>query len=458
MSKDIAIVTENDEYISYDSLMEHMDEFNKNIQSERNLIIIMASNTVGSITGYLSCLKYKNVPIMLRDNLETGQLEKYISDYNVNYVWLPEKWLREKENYLSERYEEVYLKYGYVLLKISDIKVCMNSELALLLTTSGTTGSRKLVRLSYGNIESNTKSICKYLEISDKDKAITSLPMSYTYGLSVINTHLYSRATVLLTNKQIYTKEFWEYFKKNGGTSFSGVPYMYEMLIKLGMLNNDIETLGVMTVAGGKLSINDEKHLLEYAQKYNKKLIVMYGQTEATARISYRPYEDMNRKIGSIGIAIPGGSMWLENQKGDMVNKPYNNGEIIYKGENVSMGYACNYMDLMKGNTNRGVLHTGDIGYIDEDGYFYILDRCDGSIKVNGHRLDLKDMERMLREKYPDIEIQCRSEKCYDRYIDKKIKIDIKPKKKMYIDKLEMKTFIKDNTGVNPGTINITII
>lgn len=457
MSKDIAIITENDEYISYNSLAKRMRKFNENIKSERSLIIIMASNTLGSVIGYFSCLKYKNVPIMLRDNLECEQLEKYMSDYRVNYVWLPEKWLDSDGVVLNERYETVYSEYGYVLLSISGQKVCLNSELALLLTTSGTIRSSKLVRLSYQNIVSNTRAICKYLAINENDRAVTSLPMSYTYGLSVINTHLYSRATVLLTDRQIYTSEFWEYFKNNKGTSFSGVPYMYEMLIKLGMFNEDIATLKVMTSAGGKLSINDEKHLLKYAQEYAKKLIVMYGQTEATARISYRPYEDMKRKIGSIGIAIPEGNMWLENQQGDIINKPYNNGEIIYKGKNVSMGYAYDYTDLVKGNTNKGVLHTGDIGYIDEDGYFYILDRCDESINVNGNRLALRYMEKMLEEMYPDVEVKCMSEKCYDEYMDKKIKICIKPKKKMYIDKMEIVSFIKNNTGINLGAISVIV-
>lgn len=457
MSKDIAIITENDEHISYKSLKEQMEEFNENILSERSLVIIMASNTLGSVVGYLSCMKYKNVPIMLRDNFEAEQIEKYISDYTVNYVWISEKWLQNSHNTLRKRYRQVYSKHGYVLLMVSEQKVKLNSELAMLLTTSGTTGSRKLVRLSYSNILSNTKSICKYLEIKDNDRAITSLPMSYTYGLSVINTHLYCRATILLTDMQIYTSEFWEYFIRNGGTSFSGVPYMYEMLIKLGMLRSNIESIEMMTVAGGKLSINDEKYLLKYAEEYHKKLIVMYGQTEATARISYRPYEDMSRKMGSIGIAIPGGSMWLENQKGDLVNKPYNNGEIVYSGENVSMGYAHNYSDLVKGNTNRGVLRTGDVGYIDEDGYFYILDRCDGSIKVNGRRLDLRDMEKMLEERYPDVVIKCRSEKCFDGYIDKKIKIDITQKSKVYIDKMEIKTFIKNSMGINPKVISVTV-
>lgn len=162
--------------------------------------------------------------------------------------------------------------------------------------------------------------------------------------------------------------------------------------------------------------------------------------------------------MGSIGIAIPGGSMWLENQKGDIVSSPYNHGEIVYSGENVSMGYAHNYNDLVKGNTNRGVLRTGDVGYIDEDGYFYILDRCDGSIKVNGKRLDLRDMEKMLEERYPDVQIKCRSEKCYDEYTDKKIRIDIIPKKKVYIDKIEIRTFVKNNMGINPKLINLTVL
>lgn len=426
MSKEIAIITENNERISYKSLKKQIEEFNRNILSERSLVIIMASNTLGSIVGYISCLNYKNVPIMLRCNLDAEQLEKYMSDYNVNYVWLPEKWLQNYDNTLREKCKEIYSKHGYVLLMVSEKKVKLNSELALLLTISGTMENRKLVRLSYTNIASNTKSICKYLEIKESDRAVTSLPMSYTYGLSVINTYLYKRATILLTDMHIYSKEFWEYFKRNRGTSFSGVPYMYEMLIKLGILRSNIKTMEIMTVAGGKLSINDEKYLLKYADEYNKKLIVMYGQTEAAVRISYRPYENMSRKMGSIGIAIPGGSMWLEKQNGDIVITPYDNGEIIYKGENVSMGYAHDYSDLIKGNTNRGVLHTGDIGYIDEDGYFYILDSCDSGINVNDQHMDLRDMEKMLKERYPDVEIKCMAKKCCNGYTDNKIKIFIK--------------------------------
>lgn len=458
MSENIAVITEQGERISYDKIRRYMGEFQSYIKEERSLVIIMAANTLGSLVGYISCMKGKHVPVMLRDNLAYEQLKEYISEYKPNYAWIPERWLENNRNVLKEQYQPVYSKYGYVLLHISQKRISMHDELAFLLTTSGTTGNRKLVRLSYKNLTCNTKSICKYLKISNKDIAITSLPMSYTYGLSVINTHLYKGATILLTEKAVYTHEFWEHFHKYRATTFSGVPFMYEMMIKFGVLNDNIESLTTFTVAGGKLSITEESNLLKYAEKFNKKVIVMYGQTEATARISYRPYKDMLTKMGSIGIPIPGGSMWLENQHGDMIMEPYNHGEITYQGDNVCMGYSYNYRDLIKGYENKDILHTGDIGYIDEDGYFYVLDRCDGSIKLNGHRVDLKDMEKMLREKYPDIDVKCRAEKCFDSYADKKLRIEITTKQKAFIDKIEVARFLEMKTGLNHNLVGVTLI
>jgi acyl-CoA synthetase (AMP-forming)/AMP-acid ligase II len=300
----------------------------------------------------------------------------------------------------EDGYRVVYSKYDYALLRVSKEKICMNDELALLVTIPRQSGNQRLVRLSYDNILSSTKSICKCLDITYNDVAITSMPMSYVYGMFVLNTHLYKKATIILNTECYYTEKFWKHFQMYGGTSFSGVPYMYEILIAKGVFNNDMKNLKNMTVSGGKLGYTDEKYLIKYAEKYNKRITVMYGYAEATAQICYRPYQDISRKIGSIGIAIPDGSMWLENQQRDIVDKPFIHGDIIYGGRNVCMGYAYNYKDLEKGDVNNGIFRTGDIGYIDENGYFYILDRSNGSENVDDRRFKLKEMERQLREKY----------------------------------------------------------
>lgn len=178
-----------------------------------------------------------------------------------------------------------------------------------------------------------------------------------------------------------------------------------------------------MTVAGGKIGITEEQYFIEYAKTNRKKFIIMYGQTEATARISYRPWNMAEEKSGSIGIPIPNGRMWLEDTNGNVVSKPYTQGEIIYQGKNVTMGYAYELSDLSKGDERKGILNTGDLGYIDEDNYFYIIGRGDRTVKINGHRIDLKDMEKKIEADYPEYKVVCEIEKCLDTGLHKRIKI-----------------------------------
>jgi acyl-coenzyme A synthetase/AMP-(fatty) acid ligase len=273
----------------------------------------------------------------------------------------------------------------------------INPELLICLTTSGSTGSPKFVRLSEKNLISNAESIAEYLNITDKERPITSLPMYYSYGLSVINSHLIKGATILLTDKAVIQKEFWQFAKEQGATSISGVPYTYEMLRRLRIFNMDLPSLKTMTQAGGKLNAKIAKEYIDKSIENNKRFIVMYGQTEATARMSYLPMDKALDKYASIGMAIPGGQFSLKDNQGNEILDADVDGELIYKGDNVSLGYAENISDLAKGDENLGILSTGDVARRDTDGYYYITGRLKRFVKIWGNRCNLDATEQLVK-------------------------------------------------------------
>ena len=453
---DVALISEDGQVVRYNELDKYLKEV-ANIVSKRSLVGIVVSNTIGCLLGYISFLYNKHVVFMLPEVINEEKLENYISKYNFNYLWVSFGWMKENRGW--EKCKKIYECFDYYLLQISDQTIEMNPELAVLISTSGTTGSEKVVRQSYKNIHTNTLAIIDYLNINENDRAITALPMNYTYGLSVINTHLFSRATILLTRSKPYESRFWQFFRKWRGTSFSTVPYMYEIIRKMGIFSRDIIGLRKLTVAGGALSKVDEVFYADFSEEKNKEFVVMYGQTEATARISYRPSNKMRSKIGSIGIAIPNGRIWLENNMGDIINQPYVEGEIVYVGENVAMGYAYGCKDLKNDYDWGNVLHTGDIGYMDEDKFFYITKRNDKVIKLNGHRVDLADMEEKIKQRFPSYQVVCSLQKCMDCDNSKRIKIEINAKEKVGIkDEQEIINYLSLFTGLNKRIFVVDIV
>ena len=267
-----------------------------------------------------------------------------------------------------------------------------------MLTTSGSTGSQKLVRISYNNIISNAISISKYLSINENDRPITTLPFNYSFGMSIINSHFINGSTILLTNKSIFEGDFWKFLKKYKTTSISGVPFTFEMLKKLRFFSMNLPHLSTITQAGGKMDINLNNEIAKYCFKTKKKLFVMYGQTEASPRISYVPSNMAIEKIGSIGIPIPGGDLYLIDQNGKLIEEDEVEGELVYKGDNVCLGYATNVLDLKKEDENKGILYTGDIAYKDCDNFFYVTGRKKRFIKLYGNRINLDDIERLIKE------------------------------------------------------------
>jgi long-chain acyl-CoA synthetase len=222
--------------------------------------------------------------------------------------------------------------------------------------------------------------------------------MNYSFGLSIINSHLIKGATILLTSKSMMEREFWTFLKEQKATSISGVPYTFEILKKLRFFRSDTPSLKTVTQAGGKLNNELNKEVSEYCLRFSKNFFVMYGQTEATARMSYLSPEFSLAKLGSIGIAIPGGEFRIIDDSGKSIISDEIVGELVYKGSNVTMGYASCVEDLSKGDDNKGVLFTGDLAKRDRDNYYYIVGRKKRFIKIYGNRVNLDETESLLKD------------------------------------------------------------
>jgi acyl-coenzyme A synthetase/AMP-(fatty) acid ligase len=207
--------------------------------------------------------------------------------------------------------------------------------------------------------------------------------------LSVLNSHLITGAETVVTPEPILSAAFWDAFRRYECTSWAGVPYSYQVLRRLDLRNLKLRSLRHLTQAGGKLSSDLIAHFQQIAVTLGASLWVMYGQTEATARISILPAKDLPAKLGSVGFAIPGGTLWTEN------------GEIFYRGANVMMGYATSPEDLAAGDQLDGVLATGDLGYLDEEGYCYVTGRLKRIAKLLGVRINLDEIEQMVRTRVP---------------------------------------------------------
>jgi acyl-coenzyme A synthetase/AMP-(fatty) acid ligase len=389
-----AVITDKGETMTYNQLVATAKEFADAIP-QKGLLFCLCENRIGSLVGYVACMEH-HIPIVLLDgSKDISVLQNLMTIYQPEYIWI------SSDKIESIGGETIYKYATFSLQKMqyeNEIdKPEINPELALCLTTSGSTGSPKFVRLTAKNVLANAESIAEYLEIDENERPITTLPSYYSYGVSVINSHLIKGATLLLTEGTVAQREFWNFLKEQKATSISGVPYTYEMLKMLRFFRMDLPYLKTMTQAGGKLNKDIAKEYIEFAKEKGKKFFVMYGQTEATARMSYLPFEHAMEKYASIGIAIPRGKFSLIDVNGNPIEEPDVDGELVYIGPNVSLGYAECRADLAKGDENHGELHTGDVARRDSDGFYYITGRMKRFVKVWGNRCNLDATEQMVK-------------------------------------------------------------
>ena len=362
----------------------------------RVVALILTDNSVGSVLSYYSCLRFGCVPLLLPRETDPSIIFLYLELYKIQLILCPDQY-----SSLFSTYSLSFSSLGYSIL-IGEIRasIKVHSQLALLLTTSGSTGNPKLVKLSYSNLKANALAIIQYLNITHNSKHITTLPMSYTYGLSCINTHLLSGGSIVLNRFSVVERGFWESVYKFEPNTLSGVPYSYELLYRFPDHKLIDSAFNVFTQAGGKLSNKLTLHYAHLCNQSNKKFYVMYGQTEATARMSYLPPDKLISKIGSIGIPIPGGRFQIKPNNSDLSinSSDYVTGELVYYGDNVFMGYANCSSDLSSESLLHRQLDTGDIAYCDQDGYYFIAGRLNRFTKLFGKRISLNDLESHLRE------------------------------------------------------------
>lgn len=388
-ASDLAVVDQDGGRYTYGQLAEAADAFAANLdQGRKNLVFILCANNFESLVAYVGTLRSDNTAALIAANTNSELLLNLHNLYRPDYVW------RRKTD--DGKLIHSCLSYGLETSGVRRDRI-IHPDVALLLSTSGSTGSPKMVRLTKRNLDSNAASIAEYLKLDATERPITSLPMHYSYGLSVVNSHLRVGATILLTDDSIVTRPFWDFFQAQGATSFAGVPYTYEMLRRFGLYDMPLPSLRTMTQAGGKLTPKYALEMAEFAARKAIDFFIMYGQTEATARISYLPLRDNREKYRSIGFAIPGGRLSLIDAQGETVTTPGVDGELVYNGPNVMLGYAEHENDLVKGDELKGELRTGDIAQFDSDGYFYITGRRKRFIKLFGNRVNLDEIEHYLK-------------------------------------------------------------
>lgn len=394
----IALITTERE-LSYEALLSLSDEISDLVVS-RSVVLFMGTNSVESIAGYIGFLRKRAVPLMVTEKLPLAAINELIDAYTPEYLWLPKDIMLVDEVVSKGLYASLALFDEYVLL--ASLEECERCEpfadLALLLTTSGSTGSPRYVRLSYHNLESNATSIAEYMGIKPNDRAITTLPFSYSYGVSIINSHLVSGASLVLTGQSLLSREFWDLIQDKGVTNFGGVPYTYTMLRRLRFERKSIPSLRFITQAGGRLDLEIQKEFATIAKNRGFDFYVMYGQTEATARMSYLDPKKALTKLGSVGMAIPRGSFELNDDDGCVVTASFADGELVYRGPNVSLGYASSRSDLALGDDRNGILFTGDIARRDEEGYYSIVGRKKRFLKIFGNRVNLDELEAIMAQ------------------------------------------------------------
>ena len=378
----------------------------------RCFVFLFAKNTTGGLINYFTCLKNGYVPFILPSNCDKDFLDNLIKIYKPKYMFIP----NEFSDSFSE-FEIIFSEYDYSIVKTNYDDVKLHDDLCMLVSTSGTTGTEKLVRLSYDNVVEN---VMQRLDFMNKNfeynnievdwnvfRSMLLMPFHYSYVLCMINTTIYTGASLLLSDKKAFEKGFWEFFIQGRSNSLFGVPLHCEILDKIGYFQMPNDYLKYITMAGAFLKEDLFDKCYKFSRDNNIVFDIGYGQTEASAVISELETDKLLTKKGSIGKGQIREELYLVDDDGNIIDKPDVMGELVVKGVNVALGYANDRSDLAKGDEFKGTLYTGDIAVMDEDGYFYIKGRKKRFVKLYGQRVNLDDVENMIKGKFLNIDVAC---------------------------------------------------
>jgi acyl-CoA synthetase (AMP-forming)/AMP-acid ligase II len=296
--------------VTYAALLEIAQRFAERLGAGRQLVFLEALNTVDSIAAYLAC-RTDGHPVHLFSGRDWPKTAVLIERYQPNVVWRWRKGALVEDRPISRSH-------------------ALHPDLRVLLSTSGSTGTPKFVKLSDRNLQANAEAICQYLALQASDRAVTTLPFNYSYGMSVLNSHLACGASLALTDLSVADREFWALFRKLGATSFAGVPHTFEILDRADPQWAQISGLRYATQAGGRLAPELVRRFARLAEKHGWLFYVMYGQTEAAPRIAYLPPGRAAEFAHCIGVPVPGGEIELIDDSGRLVR----DAEMLISTEN----------------------------------------------------------------------------------------------------------------------------
>lgn len=428
---------------SYNDLLRDSNYFSILFRSKK-IIIILADNSYDFLVCYVAAIREDLVILLIDPNIKKKSFLELQKKYLPEYIFC-------RSNFdVPSNYKTIKVFNNYSLFKnVFHHNYNINKEISCLLNTSGTMGHTKFVKLSSKNLLSNCVAISKVFKIRSGDITITTMPAYYSYALSIINTYLMNGATIILNNYSLLDKRFWDIFKKIKPTNINGVPYFYEILNKIKFERIKIMNLRYITQAGGKLEYKLKKKLHNFCKLNKIKFYIMYGQTEASPRISILPPRLLDSHMNSVGLPLKGVKVWIEDENKKRINKPNVEGNIICKGNNVFMGYSESFKDLSDKSINNKTLETGDVGYINRKGLIFITGRKKRIVKVFGIRISLDCLEESLKKN---------NYNCICKGNDDKIKIYIKINNKNKLNLLKFNNTLKKLTNLTTNFYQVKIV
>lgn len=434
-----AMINDKDQVLNYGQLVDFCKSY-RSLIPNRCVIFILCENSIGAVSAFIASIENRVVPLMINSDIEDTLLESFIDTYKPAYIWMPDN--------MASRFSDSKIGefFGYALVSLDNEIYDIYDDLSLLLTTSGSTGSPKLVRHSYENVRATASNVASAFELQNDEMAMISLPINFTQGLSTVTSNILKGGTILLSNGTLVQKEFWKMMKEYNATSFTGVPYSYEILDKMRFTRMQLPSLRIINQGGGRLTDEMFAKLSDYAKSNGKRFIATYGSTETTSRMAFLRPELAETKTGSIGNALPNGCIRLIDDDGNEISQSQQVGEIVYSGPNVTLGYGECIEDLAKGDERHGVYHTGDLAYFDEDNCIFITGRKNRFLKLFGYRIGLDETERLLKTQF-NMDIAC-----------------VGTDKKMIIYttlsgcEKDIIKYLQDKTGINSQAFEVRII
>lgn len=393
----VALCDEQGNQMTYRELDNRTAEL-KELLTKRSLLLLVCDYSMETVSLYYSAMQMGIVPILLESNCSTAHIVKICEKYHPQYLWCQEN--RTGEMGVLTGKTTLFSNFGYALYETGWDRYELHPDLALLLTTSGSTGSAKMVRISYQNLKHNISTMKKVLRISSDDRGITSLPMHHCLGLSLFHILWSAGASVFLYNSTVLNPAFLKIVSEHRITTTFFVPYNIELLKMTDYKNVIYDNFRYIIVAGGKQDDVSRNFWSDFCRIHDIKSIFGYGQTEGTCYLAATP-SDLQKSSDHIGIVLEGLRAYLKDKDSHGI------GELVVEGESVSFGYADGYDDLRCGDENKGVLHTGDLVCIDQDGNIYIKGRVKRIVKLLGERISLDEVEDFLRSRFSESVFAC---------------------------------------------------